>query len=322
MKKQKVIILGSSGFLGGNITKALVKFKKFKLYGTYFKNKPNIKGVKFIKVDLTKEKNVDKVLKGKNIVIHSAAITSGSKEVTLNPIKFVSDNVIMNSLICKHSTINKVNKVILLSCSIVYATHGSKKVFVKEDDLNLKNNIYQKYFGFAWIKIYLEKMAEFYASFKQTKFIVLRHSNIYGPNDKFDPLKSHVLASLILKSMDKKQKIIEILGNGNESRDLLFVSDFVDALKKIISKNLGYFKVYNVGSGKLYTINQLASFIKKITQSKKKIVNNNKYSNLNTNIALDCKKIKNEINWKSETEIKLGIEKTIKWYRKYKLKKS
>ena len=51
-------------------------------------------------------------------------------------------------------------------------------------------------------------------------------------------------------------------------------------------------------------------------------MNNNKYSNLNTNIALDCKKIKNEINWKSKTEIKLGIEKTIKWYRKYKLKKS
>ena len=64
MKKQKVIILGSSGFLGINITKALVKIKKFKLYGTYFRNKPNIKGVKFIKVDLTKEKNVTSIESG------------------------------------------------------------------------------------------------------------------------------------------------------------------------------------------------------------------------------------------------------------------
>ena len=83
-------------------------------------------------------------------------------------------------------------------------------------------------------------MAEFYSKFKQTKFIILRHSNIYGPNDKFDPLKSHVLASLILKTMDKKKKIIEILGKGNEGRDLLYISDFIDAVKKIIFKNLEF----------------------------------------------------------------------------------
>ena len=105
-----------------------------------------------------------------------------------------------------YSTINKVKKVILLSCSIVYTTHGSKKVYVKENDLDLSKRVNQKYFGFAWIKIYLEKMAEFYSKFKQTKFIILRHSNIYGPNDKFDPLKSHVLASLILRLWIKRKK--------------------------------------------------------------------------------------------------------------------
>ena len=115
-------------------------------------------------------------------------------------------------------------------------------------------------------------MAEFYSKFKQTKFIILRHSNIYGPNDKFDPLKSHVLASLILKTMDKKKKIIEILGKGNEGRDLLYISDFIDAVKKIIFKNLDFFKVYNVGSGKLYTINRLALIIKNISKSKKKLL--------------------------------------------------
>ena len=71
----------------------------------------------------TLEKNVRKVLKGKDIVIHAAAVTSGSKEVATNPIKFVSDNVIMNSLICKYSTINKVKKVVLMT-SIFYPGTG------------------------------------------------------------------------------------------------------------------------------------------------------------------------------------------------------
>ena len=77
----------------------------------------------------------------------------------------------------------------------------------------------------------------------------------------------------------------------------MYISDFIDAVKKIIFKNLDFFKVYNVGSGKLYTINRLALIIKNISKSKK-IINNNKYSNINTNIALDCKKIEKEINWK------------------------
>ena len=61
MKKQKVIILGSSGFLGGSIAKGLIKFKKFNVHGTYFKTKPKIKGIKLTKIDLTKEKNVEKI---------------------------------------------------------------------------------------------------------------------------------------------------------------------------------------------------------------------------------------------------------------------
>ena len=321
MKKQKIIILGSSGFIGKNIAIKLTKNNDYQVYGTYLRNKPNIKKIKLIRVDLTKEQNVNKVLKNKDIVINAAAVTSGSKEVSSNPMKFVSDNVIMNSLVCKYSTINNVKKIILLSCSIVYATSGSKKVFVKESDLNLKNEIYEKYFGFAWIKIYLEKMAQFYSSFKITEFIVLRHSNLYGPFDKFDSLKSHVLASLILKTVNSKKKHIEIFGKGNESRDLLYIDDFVEAVRMLITKKLGYFKVFNVGSGSLYSVNKLAKIIKNYSNSKKKIINNLNYSNINTNIALNCGKIKKEIKWSYKTKINEGIEKTIRWYTNYYLKK-
>lgn len=321
MKKQKIIILGSSGFIGKNIAIKLAKNSNYHVYGTYLKNKPNIKNVKFIKVDLTKEQNVNKVLKGKDLAIHAAAVTSGSKEVSSNPLKFVSDNVVMNSLVCKYSVLNNIKKLILLSCSIVYSTNGSKKVLVREIDLNLKKEIYNKYFGFAWIKIYLEKMAQFYSTFKKTEFIVLRHSNLYGPFDKFDSMKSHVLASLILKTLNPKIKHIEILGKGNEGRDLLYIDDFVNVIKKLISKKLGYFKIYNVGSGKLYSINNLAKIIKKISRSNKKIINNINYSNINTNIALNCEKIKNEIKWIDKIKINEGIEKTIRWYTNYYLKR-
>ncbi len=316
MKKQKIIILGVSGFLGKNIALKLSKNKKYQLFGTFFKKKIKINNIKLIKADLTKEKDVKKILKNKDVVIHAAAVTSGSKEVLSNPIKFVSDNVIMNSLVCKYSVLNKVKKLLLLSCSIVYASYGTKDILVKENQLNLNNNFYNKYFGFAWIKIYLEKMAEFYSKFKITNIVVLRHSNIYGPGDKYDLFKSHVLSALIVKTLNKKNKKIEILGKGTEKRDFLYIDDFVEVIKKILNKKLKDFKIYNVGSGKGVKINKLAKVIKKISGSSKEIINNKKFQGLNTNIALNSSKIKKEIGWRQKISLNQGIEKTLDWYNK------
>ena len=46
--------------------------------------------------------------------------------------------------------------------------------------------IINKYFGVGWTKIYIEKLCEFYSNISNTKFTIIRHSNIYGPYDKFD----------------------------------------------------------------------------------------------------------------------------------------
>ena len=111
-RKKKILVLGSSGFIGKNLC---IKFKdkKISLFGTYFQNKPKKnKNVKYIKANLTNKKDVMKVIKGMDIVIQAAAVTGGIKDAKVNPIKYISDNAVMNSLIFESVFKNNVRHFI------------------------------------------------------------------------------------------------------------------------------------------------------------------------------------------------------------------
>ena len=98
--KKKYLILGASGFIGKNLTNHFSKFEDIELFGTYYKSNDNyIKNINIINADLTKKTDVEKVVKGMDVIIQAAAITSGAEDVVNNPVSHITDNVIMNSLI-------------------------------------------------------------------------------------------------------------------------------------------------------------------------------------------------------------------------------
>ena len=97
---KKILILGSTGFIGRNTAEYFAQNSNMEVYGTYLKSPPlDQKNVQMIQADLTNKEDVDRVVKGKNIIIQAAAVTSGIKDVAENPHAFISDNAVMNSLI-------------------------------------------------------------------------------------------------------------------------------------------------------------------------------------------------------------------------------
>ena len=73
--------------------------------------------------------------------------------------------------------------------------------------------IFEKYFGVGWTKVYLEKLCEFYGRLGRTQYSVLRHSNMYGPYDKYDLDRAHVCGATITKVMEAQDKI-SVWGGG------------------------------------------------------------------------------------------------------------
>ena len=311
--KKNILILGGSGFIGKNLSIFFSKKKDFKVTATYFKNKPKIKGVKLVYCDLTKQNQTEKVVKGADIIIQAAATTSGAKDIIERPYIHVNDNSIINSMVTRAAFNQKVKHVLVFSCTVMYRSSNKSQ---KEADLDLNKEIYPNYFGGAWMKIFVEKLCEFYSRLGVNKYTLIRHSNVYGPHDKFDLDKSHVFAASLNKVVNNKSGLVHIWGDGNESRDLLYIEDLLKFVDLAIKKQKSRYELFNVGRGKLISINNLVEKIIRIHGVNLKIKNDLSKKSLKNNVKLNCNKAKTKLGWVSKVSIEKGIEKTLKWYLK------
>ena len=312
---KKILILGASGFIGKNIALEFSKNKKLKISGTYFTRYPKeLKNkIKLIKCDLRNPVAVNKVTKNVDILIHCAAVTTGAKDVINRPYIHVTDNVIMNSVVTRATFENNVKHVIMFSCTVMYRSSSKP---LREKDFNPQKEMYPNYFGGGWMKVFTEKMSEFYTRLGRNKFTIIRHTNIYGPYDKFDPEKSHVFSGTIVKVLKNKSGVVEIWGDGKEKRDLLHIYDLVNFVKKIAFKPKKIFGLYNVGLGKATSINDLTKKIIKFSKLKLKVKNNLKKKSLKNNITLNCALAKKDYNWEPKISLEKGIQMTLDWYTK------
>lgn len=313
--KKRILILGASGFIGKNLYEYFEE-KKFDVYGTYFKRPlSKTKNKKLFKCDLRNYSNLEfitKKIKKIDILINAAAVTSGAKDIINKPHIHVNDNAIMNSNITKFSFSNKISHVVMMSCSVMYPSSVKR---LKETDHQDFFNIYPKYFGGAWMKIFMEKNCKFYSNLNTSKFTIVRHSNTYGPHDKYDLEKSHVFGATITKIMNAKNSI-KVWGDGSEIRDFLYVSDLCNFIYLAIKKQKNKYEIYNVGRGKGISISDLVKKVIKYSNKKIEIIYQTNQPTLKTNIVLNCSKAKKKLGWTPKTTLDQGIVKSINWYIK------
>jgi GDP-L-fucose synthase len=310
---KRILICGANGFIGKNLLKRFYNKDEYTIRGTYFNSTIDENyDIEWIKADLRDSKDVEKSMKDVDIVFQFAATTSGAKDISTKPYIHVTDNAVMNSLLLRSAFDQKVEHFIFPSCTIMYQKSDTA---IKESDFNPSDKILPFYFGPGHTKVYLENMCKFYSSFGKTKHTVIRHSNIYGPHDKYDLEKSHVFGATITKVMTSKDGIVNVWGSGEESRDLLYVEDLTRFIDIAINKQEKEFEIFNVGLGKGIKVKDLVKKI--INQSGKTldIVHDMSKPTIPTSLFLDCKHSKETLGWEPLVTIEEGIQKTIEWYK-------
>lgn len=310
--KTRMLICGATGFIGRNLAEHFSRDNSCEVSAVYFRRPPyKLDKVDWLQADLRNPADVERVVKGADIIIQAAATTSGAKDIVNSPYLHVTDNAVMNSYLLRAAHQFAVKHFVFFSCTVMYPSSPAP---LKETDWHGDMPIHPRYFGVGNTKIYVEKMCEFFAAISKTRFTVIRHSNIYGPHDKYDLERSHVFGATVSKAMTATDKV-KVWGSGEEARDVLYVGDLVRFVDLAIAGQSASYKLYNCGSGRAVSVNEIGAAILRIAEKKVRIEHDLSKPSIKTSLCLDCSRAISELGWKPEVFLENGIKQTIEWWR-------
>ena len=313
-----IYVAGSEGMVGSAICR-LLKKKGYKDEGKKLVTIPRRE------LDLRDEKKLEDWFDSKrpDIVIIAAAKVGGILANKQKPVNFLLDNLrIQNNLIEKSYKFG-VKRLLFLGSSCIYpkfAKQPIKENYLLTDYLESTNEYY------AIAKIAGLKLCEAFRRQYNFDAITLMPTNLYGPKDNYDPKESHVMAAFIRKFYEAKKynkKQVICWGTGKPLREFLYVDDLAEACLFILEN---WFPVnndsksntkddqtcwLNVGSENEISIKNLAEKISRIISYEGEIIWDTNMPDGTPRKKLDTSKI-NKIGWSAKTDLKEGIEKTIK----------
>ncbi len=329
----KILITGGAGFIGSQLGLYLVEKKhqvipldnlKFGYVYNFSGNK-NLIG-NFIKMDV-RDPKLEGVMKGVDCVFHIAAIVS-LPLCNDNPNEAYQVNVAGTANVLEMARRNNVKKVIFSSTSALYEDEtvpSFEELSIAEPTL-----IYSQ------TKKAAEQICQSFIKMYGMNITILRFFNVYGPHMDYRP-PSYLISYIIGCLLRKDQPILH--SDGKQARDFVYVSDATQICEIVIEHPNAKSEVFNVGSGKTTTVQEIFDIIAKYLgereinpiyrdpkliwekfprQFKGKYPLNPLYleKEVNKYTLADCKKAQKLLNWQSKVGIEEGLAKTIAYAKK------
>ena len=218
---------------------------------------------------------------------------------------FIYDNLMIEANVINASYTSGVKKLMFLGSSCIYpkmAPQPLKEEYLLTGLLEHTNEPY------AIAKIAGLKMCEAYRDQYGCNFISVMPTNLYGPNDNYDPENSHVLPALLRKFHEAKvnsEPSVTVWGTGSARREFLHADDMADACI-FLMKNYDEKKFVNIGWGSDVSIKELALLISSITGFEGRIIFDQEKPDGTPRKLMDTTRL-SELGWKPTITLDAGI---------------
>lgn len=314
-----VVITGGTGFIGKNITSALlakganvVVLSRSVPVG----NNSNSR-VRHISCNL-QETTLHKILTSHNIspeyIIHLAAMAGGIHYLMQNQAVCLQTNLsIISNTFYKINEFKSLRGQILLSSVCAYPK-GLQTTTDKYNVILAENceSFYDPDSSYGWSKIMGEKLIRHYSEDFGVPGVSIRLFNTYGPHEHFDDTRTHVLPAMIGKALKYPlHGPFTVLGDGSQVRSFLYIDDAVTAIEAaLLTVQDG--SIINVGSDEPHTIRELVDKIVKL--SKKQIPVEYGSTSVGAKGRLpDLTKARDILRWRPTITLDEGLNKMYNW---------
>lgn len=300
----KVLVTGSKGLVGSSVVKVLQRSEKVSEVFTSSRNDTNLFNFEETK-KLIEDVQPD-------TLVNCAARVGGIFANNTHRSDFILENLKINMNLLEACIPNNKIRIINLGSSCIYP-------------LNAENPISEEYFMTGK----LEPTNSPYAIAKITgieigrsikkqfghNILNLMPTNLYGPNDYFSPLDSHVIPGLIsrmhLSKLDREDQFA-VWGTGKPLREFMFVDDLSSSIEFMLDKEWKH-DLLNVGTNSEVSILELGNLIKKIIGYQGNIIFDNTKPDGNPRKLLNSDLI-TSMGWNPSVSLEKGLEITYKWY--------
>ena len=299
----KIFVAGHRGMVGSAVVRALQK-----------RGQDQVLTRTRQELDLTDPVAVEKWFAAEKPeqVIDAAARVGGIMENSRHPVEFLIENTRIQNNLMESAFRNGCKKFLFLGSSCIYPKHAPQPI--QEDSL-LSGPLEPTNDAYALAKIAGVRLAQAYRDQYGKSAISAMPTNLYGPEDNFDPESSHALPGMITKfhrAKVKREKEVVLWGTGSPRREWLYVDDLAGGLLTLMDK-YDEREIVNVGVGEDLTILELAERVQKVVGYSGKIRWDHSKPDGTPRKLLDVKKIQ-ALGWKASISIEQGIASTYEWF--------
>tara|TARA_X000000368_G_scaffold100601_1_gene77582 strand:- start:3696 stop:4616 length:921 start_codon:yes stop_codon:yes gene_type:complete len=299
---RKILLIGSSGFLGKNVFDKINKENEVHIIaGKKDCDVSNIDELRSCTVDLDFD-----------YIINCAAFVGGIAYGYKYPAEMLAINSKISNNVYEVAKEKSVKMLVNPIPNCVYPGHLDT---YKEENL-WEGPPHESVFYYALAKrMSIALGSSYHAQYNLSSSSVIM-SNMYGPNDHFEENRSHAMGALINKIYTaklKNEKTVDVWGSGNQIREWLYVEDGADALIKCMDLSDGNY-LFNIGVGKGISIIDLANLIKDYVGWDGEFILDTTKPEGVLEKKVDGSMGKDTINWSPKFNLDDGVKRTVEWY--------
>jgi UDP-glucose 4-epimerase len=319
----RVMVTGAAGFIGSHLVDRLIAegeevigvddLSSGALHNLGDARRSRLGKLNFHRVDITSTALGDLIRRTKpKIIFHLAAQVDVRKSVA-DPVQDANINIIGTLNLLQAAVEAGADKVVFTSSGgCIYGEPDETRLPVTEDQIFTPEALPESPYGVSK-KVALDYL-RYYRAVKGLDYTALALANVYGPRQEPASevgLEGQVVAIFCRKMLGNRP--CTIYGDGDQTRDFVYVEDVVDGYMAARTKGAG--ELVNIGSGAELSVNELHRRLAELTQTRFEAVYAPPRSGELRRIYVDYAKATEVLGWKPTTGLDEGLKQTVAWFR-------